>query len=419
VGSKAPTVYQRNEPALLAFVFQFVNICVSLIMVPLLLRHLSAPEYVIWVLCAAFCGITVQLQNAILGVSTKEIASAWYYGHAGDLNAAIARSRQSYKRLAIVVAGPLLLGGACYLAYLHGAGRVAIAAWAVLAGSYALTFLFASNNAILLATDRVGLNSNISTLTRLVYLCCTVLLLALGYSILAPCIALAVSSVCGVTANTYYSRGTRVRDRESPGVPHLVARGSVFRFTQYTLGSFMLYNGALLLAAPLFPASIATYGLALQTSSLLLTVALVPLQLRLARLVGAHSRNAERLELRWALWQCNAIFAAGYLCLIFLAPLCLSYLGADVALPSTAALALMYCAFCVELNIAVLANHLTAKGDYSFTSWYAAVSIVGLGIGSLAGLLSGSLWIGFVVVPLALQLAFSLPRMARTVRLRF
>lgn len=406
------------SPLASAYLFQGVNIAVALLIVPLLLRYLSAPDYATWLIFSAICGATVQVQSAILGVSTKEIAQAYHRGGPADLTAALSRSRRAYAVLAAIVAGPVFLVAALYLRLTREAGAHELLPWAALIGAYALVYLYAPNNALLLATDGVSTNNNINTATRLVYFAGTLLLLATGLTIAAPCLALAASSVLGVVLNTRSAKShlsTRKAQPLSQSEPPM--RGQIGRYGLFTLSSFLLYNGALLVAAPMFPSETASYGLALQTSALLSAMSLIPLQVWLGRLVRADG-GGEALELRRSLVACNLLFAIGYAGLIVVAPPLLRMIGAEVALPGLGVLVLMYAAFAVEMNIYVMANHLTAKGDYSFTNWYAVSAISGLLAGTWLAWVSDTLWLGFLAVPLAVQAFVTLPYVVRRTVIR-
>ena len=402
-----------------SYIFQFVNIAVALLTVPLLLRHLTTHEYGLWLLFSATCGATVQVQSAILGVSTKEIANAYHRGSRGDFLDALAKARRSYLMLSAFVGGPLLFAAAVYFLLTYRADAYDLGAWALLAGSYALVYFFAPNNAVLLATDRIDVNNAISTATRLIYFGGNWVLLMAGFSILAPCIALAASSIVGVIANTFAAHRRVVEvAAKTPDGPSSPVLGSIRRYVVYAFSSFMLYNGALLVVAPMFPADAASYGLALQTSTLISTVALVPLQLYLGRIVRAQGFEDEARELKRALVVCNLLFATGYAGLILIAPALLAYIDSQVLLPPASLLLLMYLAFCVEVNIFVLVNHLTAKGDYGFANRYASVAVIALSVGVLSAWLFGILWLGFLLIPMAFQILFNVSYIVRRVIIR-
>jgi hypothetical protein len=378
-------------------------------MVPLLLRHLNEQEYGMWLIFSAICGATVQLQSAIQGVSIKEIAIAYGKGAFNDFHRSIFRSRNAYNLYAVIVAGPILVFGVIYFPWALNADRWDIASWIVLIGSYSLVYKFAPNNAILLATDAVGSNSNINTCTRIIYISTTLILLNMGFFVLAPCLGMGLSAIFGVTLNTIYARR-----RVASFVPKLDSKantgpsGNISRYALYTMSAYMLYSGALVIAAPLFPSQTASYGLALQTSALLSAVALAPLQVRLGRLVRTDEVGA-RHELRIALVVCNLLFASGYACLMGIAPSVLRFIGASATLPETYILMLMYAAFVVELNISIFANQLTAKGHYSFTRQYAFFAFIALLAGTITAWFSGVLWIGFLLVPFIIQVTLNLP----------
>ena len=382
-------------------------------MVPLLLRYLSAADYTLWLLYSAICGATAQVQTAVMSVSTKDIAFAFHHGTSDDLRNALHRSRRAYAILAAVVAGPVLLTAAGYFRVTQHAAGVELTAWAALAGSYSLVYLFAPNNAILLATERVGEYSNINTITRLLQFGGTIVFLTFGFSILAPCLALAAASLVSISANSICAKRRILAHTPKPiQALNGIVRGSIGRFGLYVFTSFMIYNGAFLIAAPLFPMEAASYGFALQASALLSAIALVPLQLGLSKLIRS-SGTGERQELKRTLVVCNALFALGYLSVAWIAPPVLTLIGASIALPTIGILMLMYVAFSIELNISILANHLTAKGNYSFARWYAFIAFTSLAIGTFVAWTSGLLWLGFLVIPATIQASLNLSRIVR------
>ena len=74
-----------------AYVFHAVNMAVSILLVPLFLRHLDPSEYALWLIFTAFGGVTLQLQNAIQNVSVKEIARGVHLGEGPDRDTVNAR----------------------------------------------------------------------------------------------------------------------------------------------------------------------------------------------------------------------------------------------------------------------------------------------------------------------------------------
>tara|TARA_R110002051_G_C8700163_1_gene494275 strand:- start:199 stop:1431 length:1233 start_codon:yes stop_codon:yes gene_type:complete len=398
-----------------AYTFQIINLAVAVLIVPLLLRGLGPGEYTLWLLFSSIMGAMTQVQNGIQGVAVKQIAIAFHRGSRTDLLREIGISRTNYRRFTIIVAGPVLAGSLVYFFYTQNLTRDEYIAWIILVLGYCISYWYAPNNAILLATDRVGLNANINTLTRVVYFFGSVVIIYIWPSLIAPCTALAVASIVGTALNTLYAkrRISSVTMHKNTDVAPTI-RGSVRRYTSYTLSAFMLYTGSLIIVAPLFPSQTASYGLALQMSALTATIALVPIQVWLARLVRADHTVARR-ELKMTLAVCNILYLSGYTALILIVPTLLELIGSSVRLPLTLVMILMGSAFLLELNISVLVNHLTANADYSFTSRYAIVAAVGLAFGTFVAITTGILWLGFLVVPMTLQALHTLPYMVRKI----
>jgi len=398
-----------------AYLFQLTNLVAAMLIVPVLLLRLGADEYALWLLFASIMGAATQVQNGIQGVAVKQIAIGFHLGDREDFLSEIGRAQRHYRLFAFIILGPVLILTTLYFQLTQNISHENTVAWLILITSYAISYVYTPNNVILMATDRVGLNGTINTISRLIFFLLTVLIIYYYPSLVAPCVALSVAVVSGAGLNTLYARRQVARffpDRISFPIP--AYRGNVRKYTAFTFSSFMLYTGALTIIAPLFPDRTASYGLALQMSALTATMSIVPAQVWLARLVRSNHHGAQR-ELRLTLVVCNGLFLLGYGSILALAPILLRLIGADITLPGTGVLILMGTAFLVELNIAVLANHLTASADYSFAVRCAIVAAATLTAGTIIAALSGLVWLGFLVVPTLVQAVYTLPFMFRKI----
>lgn len=398
-----------------AYLFQITNLATAMLIVPLLLLRLGASEYALWLLFTSIMGATTQVQNGLQGVAVKQIAIGFHRGNRADFLGEIDRMRRHYRIFATLIAGPVLLITALYFQMTQPMTFESHVAWALLVLSYAASYWYSPNNAILMATDRVGLNGAINSASRIIFFLCTVAIISLFPSLIAPCVGLSIAVLFGAIGARRHAQ--KQIDRFHPDcAPFTIPqyRGNVRRYTLYTFSAFMLYTGSLLFVAPLFPEITASYGLALQMSALTVTMAIVPAQAWLARLVRSDRAGARR-ELQLTAVACNGLYVTGYSAVILLAPPALKFIGADVALPDWPILALMGLAFLLELNIAVMVNHLTANINYTFAVRYALVAGVGLILGTAVAAASGLAWLGFLVVPMTLQATFTLPFMVRKV----
>lgn len=394
-----------------AYLFQLTNLVAAMLIVPVLLLRLGADEYALWLLFASIMGAATQVQNGIQGVAVKQIAIGFHRGDREDFICEIGRAKRHYRIFAGTVLGPVLILTTLYFHVTQNISNENIVAWLILIVSYAISYIYTPNNAILMATDRVGLNGTINTASRVIFFFLTVSIIYFYQSLIAPCVALSVAVVVGAGLNTIYARRQVARffpDRTSFPIP--AYSGNIRKYTAFTFSSFMLYTGSLTIIAPLFPDRTASYGLALQMSALTVTMSMVPAQVWLARLVRSDHHGAQR-ELRLTLMVCNGLFLLGYGSIVALAPIMLKLIGADITLPGSGVLLLMGTAFLVELNIAVLANHLTANADYSFAVRYAIVAAATLTAGTFIAALSGLVWLGFLVVPTLVQAVYTLPFM--------
>ena len=386
-----------------AYLFHAVNIAVAILLVPLLLRHLDAAEYALWLIFMAFGGATLHLQNALQSSSVREIARGVHLGDGLDL--ALQRMRTAYAGLAAFVAIPLFGIGLSYLSVI-GAMDYRLE-WSVFILSYALLYAIAPNFSVLLSTDRVTTCNNINTLTRALYLVGVVVFLNLDLSILGLCIAFAISTLATAILSTYATRYHNNPPWKWSISPNIAP------FALFAVSGFTLYNGSLLIAAPHFSREIiATYGLGLQMSTLLYTVSLAPLPVWLARLMRAIASGEERKELLRNVVGINLLFAFGALILLMFGSKLLVLIDSRIPLPGR--LDLILFAFAVEMNIAVLVNFLMAKGNYQFVRVYVPIAVTGIVGGAVAGYITNNIY-SFIVVPVCLQSVLCLPLIARIV----
>ncbi len=403
-----------------AYLYQSVNLVVGVLMVPLLLRYLDAREFVLWAVFTTWGALTLQIENSIQTVSVRRIASAFHAGATADFVASIARARRAYRALALLTLLGVALGGGLYLAVAvqADAGTPWVLAWCVFILAYALNYWFGANNAILLATARVGAFSYIAALSRSLNFCLTFAALWAGKGVLGICASFAASVVLNCTLIAIQAR--RALPSLSAGLPPTPSRDSgkhvaadVVRYMMFTVAAFALYKGGLLVAASRFSdLEVSAYSLALQAFTMLSSLALVPIQAWLARLVAAIMQGGTALvvrELSRTLVVANVVFAAGTLALAWVGDDLLGVISAQVMLPPRAQLLTIAAAFVIELNLLILINLLVTQQRFGFVKIYLGSVLAAMVAAAGALALGQPMVLSLVLLPLLFQLSICVP----------
>lgn len=426
-----------------ALMFQLASLLASVAMVPLLLGHLGAGDYLLWAVFTTLGGLTLQLESAIQTLMVRRLAPAWARRDPDQLAAELRRARIAYWALSLAVLLLLLPAGFAYLlsvaadpvpgADLHRAGAPWLPAWIAFVLAYAINYLFGPNNVLLLATARTDRFYWISAGSRVVNIALTAVALVLGFglagvsrsflaSVLVNVIAIALAAAA--VRRVMPVRGQRAEmpddgttaDDLKPADRKPADGAGLLRYTLFTLVGFLLYRGAFLLAARhLETDAAAGYGLALQAYAILFAVAVVPTTVWLHRVVAAvHAGDTAREDLelaRGALFAVGA-FAAGTVALELLGPYLLDLIGSEVRLPDGMTLALMALAFLVEALILVCVNPLLLRAELGFVRPYVVLAGLSLVAAALALRAGVPPMVALLVLPAAVQALVTLPIVA-------
>jgi hypothetical protein len=411
-----------------AYLNQAINLLVSILMVPLLLKFLGLGEYILWALFTTFGGITLQIENSIQIVSVREISREYHAGVPTGMRNAIRRARRAYRLLALGVLVPFTVAGLLYFSYVANdkvSNRWQIE-WLIFVSAYALNYYFGANNSILLALGKISAFNYIGSLTRTINFIGTALMLMAGFSIIGVCVSFAISVVISCCLVSFMARAT-LRDA-IPMRPSIVTAGEtliapgfrdIVRYTLYTFAAFVLYKGGVLLAASAYSKQlIGSYSLTLQSFAMLTSFALVPVQVWLARLMRAIvADNLAEItsELARTLLLSNVVFLIGTGGLLVFGSRLLAFIGASVVLPGPDDLVLVAFAFLVEMNLLVFINLLVSKRQYNFVRIYVVCALTGVGLTTVGIWLTHRLFLSMVVLPLVVQLTVCLPLVLRIV----
>lgn len=406
-----------------AYLYQIVNLLITIAMVPLLLRYLDEGYFILWSVFTTFGGVTLQLESAIQMVSVREIAKEYHSGNVAELKAVIKKAKAAYMVLTVSVLVPFFVCGLLYINYVVSEkidvqGNVE---WMIFILAYAINYYFAINNSILLGMVRVSQYNLINTLTRIINFITTYLFLSLGFSVLGVSLSFAASVLIGVLLISRVAKRSLEDHMSLTKEGFLdnekfsyVSSSNVLNYTFYMLSAFVVYKGGFLIAITVFSKNVvASYGLTLQAYTMLSIFSLVlPLQVRLHKLVSAvASENKQNVlyELAAGVLVANSLFVMGSVFLVVFGDFLLVFIDSKVMLLDSSNLLLIGLAFLVELNIMLLVNFLVVVKNYRFVKIYMLTSLVGA---FCAFVLTWWLKSGvstLIVVPLGLQLFLCLP----------
>ena len=402
-----------------AYLFHFINLMVSILMVPVLLGGLSVADYAIWLAFVAFGNATIQIQNAVQNLVIKDIAREYHGKDAARFAAARRRTRNAYLALTALVLGPVMVGGLVYFRAIGApidASRIALA-WVVFALAYALVYLCGPRSALLIGTGRTDVQNNINTLTRVVQLVGVTAALHSGFGILGLTIAFAVATAIGSLLSAL--AGRRIVGPSADGMDpfgQAAPRSSILGYICFAFTAYALYNGMYLVVAARVSRDVAaSYGLSIQIASLLMAIATAPFNVWLGRLTSAvarDDRDAMVAEVARTFLIANLILVLGFVGLLLLGAPLLDLIGAAMRLPSHGHLVLVGCAFTIEANILVLVNYLMVRGDFGFIRLYVASAAVGIGLAVSVMYWTDQVY-AFVALPAAINGIVTLPLLLR------
>jgi len=412
-----------------SYLLQGVNLLSSIIMLVLILAYLDPGRYLQWVLFSTISGGLIQLEGSMSVMMTRFISRAPALGGPAAIPRAAETAKGVYHRFALSCGLVMLLGGGAYLAAVND-GRFSpgwIYEWAIFCAAFIAFYSFAHYACLLIALEKTQRYASISLASRILNVAASVGLVVAGFGMLGMVAGVAIAFGVGGLAYRRAGRNALASlSRDHPAdadMPRPVfAISTIFIHAGFVLGSYSLYRVALLLAAATSAdtAFQASFGLALQIFALVMMIALVPLNMRVAPLVAAVASGNRGPISR------EAATLGVYVNLVFIATaaLLVAFAGAvDQILPSHGAslpprivLAELSLAFLVEINILVFVNILLAAQKFRFVLDYYLSAAIGIGLGIVAWQLGLAFHHAFVLVPACVQTVVALPAIVRHVR---
>lgn len=418
---KVLSFFQR--PLVSALLFQAVSLLVGVASVPVLLIFLSDRDFLAWILIATFGACTIQIEQGIQIVAARRLGLFWHCQDSKNFLSELEKARRRFRVFSLFVIVGLGAIGFFYFGLLIDVPLSSDwpIVWCLFILTYGMNYWFGSNSVILLATANTSQFNLTNAFTRSVNLVLTIIFLEKGFSLLGLALSFFISVnlsvfllrrwanqvVTAIDKRTFSVKRENKLNKDSH---HTVI------YTFFTLSNFFVYKGTFLII-PMFISSsqISVYGLSLQLVAIVYTIAIVPTQVWLSKLMTAvldKDKHRVFLQIVYSLLFGLLIFSASFSFLHFFGNAALNLIGSSVALPPSWILALIFLAFAIESIIFILVNLLIILNVTKFL-WKYFACVWGAFATSV---LIAQFWenatdivFPFLVLPLIIQTFIALP----------
>jgi len=408
----------------ISYLGQLTNVAVGILMLPLILFFLNTQEFLLWSLFTAIGGLLLQVETAIQSILVRDIAKNANYDSNNFLHS-ISFAKKSYRLFAILAFLFLILVGIpyFYISKIDISASSWLLCWIVFSATYFFNFLFGPNNCTLIATQNTT-KFNVNNMGgRLINLALVAALLAMGYGFYALIAGFAVSVAFGCSLNARAARASRLQVSESISAdvgdetmsgPRL---SEIIRFSLFLGLSYWLYRLLLLANAASSGdhAANASFALALQLFAIFMTLALTPLQMRVAPLISALKRNdRDEAALEFCRLQLlvNGVIIFSTMMFLVAIPFIGNFVAIDIEWPSFGIVLALSFAFLIETNLQAIANLFISERDYRFVVPYCFSAMIAIFAGVIMTISAFSIETSIFVMSL-IQLMVALPNFIR------
>jgi hypothetical protein len=412
-----------------SYLYQCVNVVAGVILLALLLRFFSKDAFLEWSLFTTIGGFTIQLESSLSTVCSRFLVRVHHRGGSRALSVSIAQCKRWYLAFAVLVFLGLCVGGFFYFSTAAKAGFTGswMLEWMVFSTSYLVTYLFAYNCCVLIASERITTYAIINVTTRLLNVALSSIFILSGLRVLGLCVSLLLSAAVGAFAMRW--AGSRAIAAEWRRHPEDSAQGTgeekleidhVGRNIAFIGMAYFLYRAGLLIdAGSSFDASVqASYGLLLQILALIMALSSVPINMLVAPLqravLAADPGQIVREMARLAVYA-NIVFVTALLGLLILGPALSHGISARAALPGALDMAMLGFGFFLELNILLLVNVAIGARSYRFVPLYAVSAAIGVSVAVVLRSQGVDLYLAFGLAPAVTQMVIAVPLIGREV----
>jgi hypothetical protein len=413
-----------------SYFYQIVNLVAGVVLLALLLRFFSNEAFLEWSLFTTIGGLTIQLENALSTVCSRHIVRLRYTGGGDAFVTAVSQCRRWYGVFSTSIFACLLLGGIIYFLRLQAAGFDGAWKWQwiLFCCSYFITYFYAYNCCVLIASEQILVYSRINVVTRIINSLLSSGLIIGGFGVLGLSASFLSSATLGALGMKWAGAATMRREARAASpdarVPQVIDRLEI-RHVAVNVGfvfvSYSLYRVGLLIdAGSGFDArSQASYGFALQVLALIVSLSSVPINMLVAPLqraiVDAIPDNIAREMARLAVYV-NGVFLVSVFALALFGPMLVPTMKSRASFPPIDDLLILGLGFFLELNILLLVNVAIACRLYGFVRPYLISAGIGLTLAVVLWLQGASVYLAFGLAPALTQLLVALPQVFKLVR---
>ncbi|WP_421225309.1 O-unit flippase-like protein [Aeromonas enteropelogenes] len=411
---------------------QLLNIGVGILLLPILVVTLNSEELGLWYVFMAMVSLAQLLEFGFQPTIARQ--AAYIYNGAteikrsglpatvsGELNIdllvnLIHSSKYIYRWIAILVAVLLWGMGSLYIYTLNYAGdpTTAYMSWFLFASASVITFYFGYFNALLQGRGDITLVNKVVVASRVSYVLLAIVLLLLKLSLLAIAIASLISCIINriLISRAFYNAKSRGFKKNKPTANlNKVLWANTWRLGLVQFGAFLIQRGNMFIAATYLGLSVAaSYGLTMQLSAIIVTLAnqLMALQLpKMNALQAACEKNELKNIYASSVLVAFILLISGFAALILLGEPILALIGSETKLINSHMLALLGLVLLLETHHSISATYLTTTNQVPFLK-AALVSGVGVTLFSFALVYWGGLGVtGLIIGQGLVQLCFN------------
>ncbi|MBL0641768.1 oligosaccharide flippase family protein [Aeromonas veronii] len=387
---------------------QLLNIGVGILLLPILVVTLNSEELGLWYVFMAMVSLAQLLEFGFQPTIARQ--AAYIYNGAteikrsglpatvsGELNIdllvnLIHSSKYIYRWIAILVAVLLWGMGSLYIYTLNYAGDLTTAymSWFLFASASVITFYFGYFNALLQGRGDITLVNKVVVASRVSYVLLAIVLLLLKFSLLAIAIASLISCIINrmLISRAFYNTKSRDFKKNKPTANlNKILWANTWRLGLVQFGAFLIQRGNMFIAATYLGLTVAaSYGLTMQLSAIIVTLAnqLMALQLpKMNALQAACEKNELKNIYASSVLVAFILLISGFAGLTLLGEPILALIGSETKLINSHLLALLGVVLLLETHHSISATYLTTTNQVPFLK-AALVSGVGVTILSYA-----------------------------------
>lgn len=411
---------------------QLLNIGVGVLLLPILVVTLNSEELGLWYVFMAMVSLAQLLEFGFQPTIARQ--AAYIYNGAteikrsglpattqGQLNIdllvnLIHSSRYIYRWIAILVAVLLWGMGSLYIYTLNYTGDLTTAytSWFLFASASVITFYFGYFNALLQGRGDITLVNKVIVASRVSYALLAIVLLLLKFSLLAIAIASLVSCLINrilIHRAFYNARNRFLKKSTSTNNLNKILWTNTWRLGLVQFGAFLIQRGNMFIAATYLGLTVAaSYGLTMQLSAIIITLANQLMALQLPKM-NALQAAGNKPELK-NLYSSSVLVAfilliSGFAVLTLLGEPILAFIGSHTKLINSQLLALLGVVLLLETHHSISATYLTTTNQVPFLK-AALVSGFGVTLFSFALVYWGELGVtGLIIGQGLVQLCFN------------